>query len=152
MCSEHDKMDYFEGCFACGKDNPCGMKLSFEYDRGNEVVFSDFILEKTFAGYESIIHGGIVSTVLDETMAYMAMKAAKTICMTREINVKFHMPVRAGEEYRTEAVLISSEGNEMKLHASITDKLGKLCAEADSQFVQLNGRRAEMMMKKLRRS
>lgn len=151
MCCEKEKMDYFEGCFACGRDNPKGLMLSFDFDKESKVVTSHFILDKTYSGYENIIHGGIVSTVLDETMAYMAMKAASTICMTKEICIKFHMPVRSDEEYSAESVLVSEEGNEMRLHAKITDNLGKVCAEADSTFIRLNGRRAEMMMKKLRR-
>lgn len=151
MCSEKEKMNYFEGCFACGRDNPKGLMLSFDYDKEKERVISHFTLDNSYSGYENIIHGGIVSTVLDETMAYMAMKAASTICMTKEICIKFHMPVRSGEQYRAEGILISEEGSEMHLHSSITDNLGKLCAEGDSTFIRLNGRRAEMMMKKLRR-
>jgi len=151
MCCEREELPYFDGCFACGIDNQCGLKLKFEYDRETGKVYSEVILKDIYAGYENIIHGGIVSTVLDETMAWTAIKTSQSLCLTRELRVKFHLPVRAGERYISEGSVSRDLGNELTLIAKITDKTGKVYAEAEALFMKMTGRRSAMMMEKQRR-
>ena len=54
-------------CFGCGRLNPCGLKLEFSELDGDYVTH--FTGRPEHQGYDGIMHGGIISTLLDEIMA-----------------------------------------------------------------------------------
>ena len=82
-------------CFACGRENPCGLKLSFNYSNGK--LTSEFTPSKVHQGYRDITHGGIITTVLDEAMIQAAI-AEGINPVTAEINIRFKKPLMADEE------------------------------------------------------
>ena len=55
-------------CFACGTANPIGLNLNFY--RLDNAVCSDITLGKNHEGWENMVHGGIISTLLDEVMSW----------------------------------------------------------------------------------
>ena len=61
------------GCFGCGDDNPIGLHLRFTRDQ--EGVKASFIPGPEHQGFDDVIHGGIISAVLDEAMAWAAAYA-----------------------------------------------------------------------------
>ncbi|WP_457570216.1 PaaI family thioesterase [Desulfurobacterium sp.] len=115
-------------CFVCGKDNPKGMHLKFEkYPDRVESVFS---LDKIYQGYDNIIHGGIISLILDEAMAYLQTKEERFL--TGKITVKFHNPLMAGEKVRVKA-WIKKDRKRIKETAAIMEKSdGTKVAEAEA--------------------
>ncbi len=85
-------------CFVCGTDNPHGLKLSFGYDEKNDETISKATFQSHFQGWKDVLHGGIISTVLDEIL----IKAAKQKgfdCVTAELLVKFKKPALTNTEY-----------------------------------------------------
>lgn len=86
-------------CFVCGKNNPRGLKLKINADNGKtEFVFR---ARKEYEGWKGIIHGGIVSTLLDEAMVWACTSAGyKTV--TAEINVRFRKPLYVGTTVKVE--------------------------------------------------
>jgi len=84
-------------CFACGKDNPIGLKLEFNTEE--EYTVSTLNFRNDFAGWENMVHGGILSTVLDEVMVKSAgVNGFK--CVTGELNVRYKSPCITGKEYK----------------------------------------------------
>jgi acyl-coenzyme A thioesterase PaaI-like protein len=63
------KFETSESCFVCRKNDPNGLQLSFEIDEERKILKSTFIASPTFQGRDGIVHGGIISTLLDEAMA-----------------------------------------------------------------------------------
>ena len=55
-------------CFACGERNPHGLGLRFVTAIDGSVL-ANWRLRDLHEGFAGIIHGGIVSTVLDEAMS-----------------------------------------------------------------------------------
>ena len=45
-------------CFACGKDNPIGLKIKFEFD--GEVCRGEFTPNQNHLSWEDTVHGGII--------------------------------------------------------------------------------------------
>ena len=88
-------------CFACGKDNPIGLKLPIR--TGPDGAFIDnYVIKKEYQGYANIVHGGIISLILDELQVYAAFgKGYKTV--TAKIEVRFLKPVKTGLPIRVEA-------------------------------------------------
>ena len=50
------------------------------------------------AGWDRTVHGGILSTMLDEVMGWTAIHLLKKIAVTRTITVDFLKPVYVGRE------------------------------------------------------
>ena len=79
------------GCFGCGAANPQGLHLTFTVtDNG---VISTFTPLDVHQGYEHVVHGGIISTLLDEVMAW-AVAAAGIWAVTGEMQVRFRRPLQ----------------------------------------------------------
>jgi acyl-coenzyme A thioesterase PaaI-like protein len=81
-------------CFACGKDNPIGLKLKFRQD--GEVARSEFTPGEFHQGWRNIVHGGILCTLLDEAMGYATIFQGLS-CITAESKVRFKKLVPVGE-------------------------------------------------------
>ena len=54
-------------CFACGRNNPFGLKLEWYNDYHKNQVEADFTLDDNYCSYPGTVHGGILATILDET-------------------------------------------------------------------------------------
>lgn len=54
-------------CFACGKNNPLGLKLEWFNDYENKQIETSFTLSDDYCSYPGTVHGGIIATILDET-------------------------------------------------------------------------------------
>lgn len=121
-------------CFACGERNPEGLKLTFDWD--GKTLKSSFTPRKEHQGYKDVVHGGIISTVLDECMAWAAIKKLNTMAATAELSVRLKNPLRTGEKTLTEARV---ENTSRKLvEASSTMKRasdGKVIATARAKLI-----------------
>jgi len=83
-----------ELCFGCGKQNPCGLKLEFEWD--GKVVRSEFTPTELHQGWKGIIHGGILTSLLDEAMGYAACYE-NVAGVTAAMETRFKRPVLIGK-------------------------------------------------------
>jgi len=121
--------DHF--CFVCGENNPAGLKLSPVGKGGKGTI--RWIPGKEYQGYKEILHGGIISTLLDEAMAYAASSVAGDAA-TVEIKVKFNEPVMCGEEVVVEAEVVEHKKRLIKLKAVLTQG-GEPKAAATATFM-----------------
>jgi acyl-coenzyme A thioesterase PaaI-like protein len=88
-------------CFACGERNPIGLKLSFDWD--GEVLKSSFVPRKEHQGYKDVVHGGIITAVLDECMAQAAIHRFGVMAATVEVRVRFRSALMTDEAVGVEA-------------------------------------------------
>ncbi len=94
-------------CFACGEDNPDGLGLRFACE-GDEVV-TRFAFPKKFQGYRDVVHGGLLSTVLDEAMVTLVNEMGR-LAVTAELTVRFLKPLHVGELLEVRARLTEKRG------------------------------------------
>jgi uncharacterized protein (TIGR00369 family) len=123
-------------CFVCGKNNPCGLKLSFESLDGK--IISEFTPSPLHQGYKNITHGGIITALLDEAMikAAMAWGAAP---VTAEISVRFRKPLIAGERSRIEAEIVRKGTRLIEARALLTASAsGDIIAEGRAKLKDMN--------------
>lgn len=120
-------------CFACGRDNRCGLKLSFNYSNGKLV--SEFTPSKIYQGYKDIIHGGIITTVLDEAMIQAAI-AEGLMPVTAEINVRFKMPLMSNEKTIAEAEITKKGSRLIEARSRLVKASdSKIIAEASAKLI-----------------
>ena len=120
-------------CFACGKDNPESLKMKFYTDE--ESVFSRLTVPENKRGWDQLVHGGIISTILDEIMAWTAMYMMKDVVMTKNLAVKYLRPVYIEKQISTVGWVHERKGpREVVLKAEIYDDKKRLCTKAVGNF------------------
>ncbi|MEA1986912.1 MAG: PaaI family thioesterase [Candidatus Marinimicrobia bacterium] len=121
-------------CFACGIDNPIGLKLKFDYK--DDFAIAKVKLDENYCGYPNIIHGGIVNTILDEAMAKIIIEKFGE-AVTYEMTTTYKKPVSPETEYEVKSKIVSSRRRIIKSEATITDGAGELFAKAEATFFRV---------------
>ncbi len=124
-------------CFVCGLDNPHGLALHFESD-GQGKAFARTSFSSKYQGYPGIVHGGILSTVLDEIggRASMKRKRPDVVLVTGKLTVHFRKPVKVGQPVLLEGEVIKDYGKVVETRATIHSESGDLLVEAEEVLVQ----------------
>ncbi len=78
------------GCFVCSRSNPRGLHVRFAPDEDG--VRGEFACDRSFEGYPGVIHGGIVTALLDEAMLHCLL-ARNLPAVTVDLAVQFRHPV-----------------------------------------------------------
>jgi len=112
------KLPRYKMCFLCGKDNPIGLKLTWSVKEDGSVR-AEFFPKSEHQGYKGIVHGGIISALLDETMGLPSFVSGK-IAMTVNLNITFRKQAKIGgklivigEETGDRGRLIEAKGRVM---------------------------------------
>lgn len=125
-------------CFACGPDNPEGMQLSFAYGEGSARAV--FVPMRRFAGWTTILHGGIIATLLDEAMAHAAI-AAGIRAVTGRLEIRFRKAAPIDQALVAEGRVEGRRGRLLSLSATVSGEDGTLYAEGQGRFVADDGGR-----------
>jgi acyl-coenzyme A thioesterase PaaI-like protein len=123
------------GCIVCGPDHPRGLRIRYELDSGGTVT-AGWTPTSEWEGFRGIVHGGIVSTVLDEAMS-KAVVASRCEALTGELRVRFRRPVEAGEELRIRGWIVERRKRLITAEATLTDSGGSERAHAWAAFLTL---------------
>jgi acyl-coenzyme A thioesterase PaaI-like protein len=91
---------------------------------------------ENWEGFEGIVHGGIISTVLDEAMS-KAIAARSYEAMTGELRVRFRHYVAAGEDLRIRGWVVETVKRLIKAEATLTAADGSERAHAWARFLAL---------------
>jgi len=121
-----------EMCFACGKRNRDGLHLEFEAT--DDGVATSIVFPKKFQGYRDVVHGGLVSTILDEAMVTL-LNEMGLLAVTAELTVRFVSPVPVGRRVDVAAHLSGHRGRIYALTATATLDDGTVAATAESRCV-----------------
>lgn len=119
-------------CFACGEKNPIGLHLTFDFD--GEQIFTRKILPKEFQGYDDTAHGGIIATILDETMCKFIAAKYKSTAVTAKLEVRYKFPTPIEHELKFSAREVQKRQNFVTLNAKVQLPDGKITAEATAIF------------------
>ena len=80
-------------CFVCGRKNPKGLYMTF-FDNGQDEVMSHYTVTEDYQGYPGVVHGGIVTSMLDEVVARVSFIGdPHKFMMSVKLEVKFRKPV-----------------------------------------------------------
>ena len=125
------------GCVVCGQDNPYGLRIQYVMGRDGAVT-AEWRPTENWEGFEGIVHGGIVSTVLDEAMS-KAVAAMNYEALTGELRVRFRHHVAAGENLRIRGWVVEKVKRLVKAEATLTAADGSERAHAWARFLALPG-------------
>ncbi len=100
------RLPHTKSCFVCGLNNPIGLKLDFETD--GRIVRARFLPRPEHVGFRETVHGGIVSTVLDEAMVWAIGVRTRRFACCAELSVRFLQPARPDDELVVVAELVAN--------------------------------------------
>jgi len=88
-------------CLVCGLKNPFGLHTSF-FELDNNELLAVFKPRREHQSYPGRLHGGIISTILDETIgrAIMIQSEDEIWGVTVDLQIRFKKPVPLDEELR----------------------------------------------------
>src|ERR1700719_812812 len=124
-------------CFGCGKNNPDGMRLKFNYDEERERFVCRFRLAKRYTGPPGHAHGGIIATILDEVMGKVN-KLRHVIAQTAHITVNYQTPVPLNKPLRVESREVRVRGRQHINMAEILNPKGEVLARSRGLFIAID--------------
>jgi acyl-coenzyme A thioesterase PaaI-like protein len=131
-------------CFACGTANPVGLNLQFY--RSNESICTNITLGKYHEGWQNMAHGGIISTLLDETMSWTIIYFKRIFFVTRRMEIKYIRPVLVGVPLTVKGRLTKDKKEPLiGVTAEVFDEKGQLLARAKGEFVELPKDKLELV-------
>jgi acyl-coenzyme A thioesterase PaaI-like protein len=148
------RMDLLElphtaGCLVCGRDNPHGLKLSFHVEPGSGVVHAEFVPRPEHIGFEGVVHGGVVATVLDEAMVWTASWSVRRFCFCGELMIRFKKPVSVGEHLIIESRVVFSRPKLIQTLVTARSPNGAIVAAGEGKYVPMAPEQSDRMMRSL---
>lgn len=124
-------------CFGCGHLNPHGLKLPLVPDPDGEGVIAEFVPDRFSEGYTGMVHGGIVTTVLDEVMAW-SLYRHRIWAVTGELTTRYRKPIVIGESTLARGFIVQDKGRAILMRGEIRRRAdGVVLAEARATFIRV---------------
>jgi len=128
-----DEIEAAPMCFACGQDNPIGLKILFQFD--GETCTADFTPNDNHVGYDNTVHGGIIYTALDDVTANIMYRQGRK-AHTARCEIRYRQVARVGEPLKLKGWIDEERRRLVKLKGEIRradDDV--LVAECESSFM-----------------
>ena len=120
-------------CFACGKDNPIGLHIDFQFD--GSVCTAEFTPTENHVGFSDTVHGGIVYSALDDVTAnvlYLQHRKAHTA----KCEIRYRQPLRVGETVTLKGWIEKEKGRLVVLKGEARRKSDDaLVADCEASFM-----------------
>ena len=129
-------------CYACGDLNPIGLKLEFKMD--GEWAEAHFVAMQEHQGYPGYVHGGVVSTLLDEAMGW-ATYGNRIWALTGRLETRFRDIVPTHELLTVRGKIESDRGRTLEVIAELRNADGKLLAESKGLMFRATGEQARLI-------
>ncbi|HBV98397.1 MAG: thioesterase [Peptococcaceae bacterium BICA1-7] len=122
-------------CFGCSQKNPIGLKLTFTMD--GDVCRSTFTAGAHHQGWTGYVHGGIISSLLDEVMAQWVW-LQNVPAMTAEMTVRFSKAVPIDVPLSLESRRTGGKGKLYIMEGQIVLPDGSVPCRATAKFLGLS--------------
>lgn len=123
-------------CIICGLENPIGLKASF-YNMEDGSVMSKFKFREIDQSYPDRVHGGMVSTMLDEIAGRAIWyNGVNSFGVTMDMTVKYRKPINYDTYLFAKAIVISETKLFFKTKSYIMDENMNVLAEATNNFIK----------------
>jgi acyl-coenzyme A thioesterase PaaI-like protein len=124
-------------CFGCGRLNEHGLQLNLIPDPDGYGVFTAFVPASRTEGYTGMVHGGIITTVLDEVMAWSLARHG-IWAVTGQLTTRYRKPVGLGEATTAIGFLVRDRGRAIEMRGEIRRDADRvLLANATATFIRV---------------
>lgn len=120
-------------CFACGKENPIGLKINFSYD--GEFCTGEFTGNENHVGWENTVHGGIIYSALDDVTANVLWQSDRR-AHTAKCEIRYRQPLMVGETVVLKGWVEREKGRLVMLKGEARRKAdGVVVADCEAAFM-----------------
>ena len=124
-------------CVVCSPTHPFGLRLSFTLD-ADGIVAAQFECDPAFAGYRGLLHGGVISSLLDGAMTNCLFLHGQ-LALTARLNLRFRHPVQTGMPAVVRAWISDTSRGFFQMKAELL-QAGIRKASADGVFMPAQSR------------
>ncbi|RQW07056.1 PaaI family thioesterase [candidate division KSB1 bacterium] len=135
----------YKGCLVCGDPqvNPSTLQRRFRVTESGVEV--DFKADFRQAGYKGIVHGGIVTALLDETIGWAIAVDRKRLFMTAELTVRFVQPLPIDLPVTVRGRSREHKSRYSIAEGEIVDAEGTVYAKASGKFFLMQEEKARQV-------
>jgi uncharacterized protein (TIGR00369 family) len=125
-------------CLVCGLKNDFGLHTSF-YELENEELLAVFNPKEVHQSYPGRMHGGITSTILDETMgrAIMIKSQGDIWGVTVELSIRFKKPVPLDHKLRVIGRITKDSSRFFEGTGELLLNDGTIAAEGHGKYLKV---------------
>jgi acyl-coenzyme A thioesterase PaaI-like protein len=128
------KQIHVPDCFGCSPKNPIGLKIAFAVK--DDAVIGEFTPNKYHMGPPDALHGGIIATLIDESISYFARTVIKHDIRTMKEEIVFRNQSPIGETAYVEARLKEEKSRALIMTAKVYSK-DNIIAEATGTLYKI---------------
>ena len=144
------QLPHTAGCLVCGRDNPHGLKLDLHVDADTSTVRVEFTPRPEHIGFEGVVHGGVIATVLDEAMVWCATWSGRRFCVCAELTTRFRKEAAVGRALVIEAKIESRRSRLITTTGEVRDaETGEIVALGTAKYVPVPHDRNRAFMQTL---
>lgn len=127
--------DKYNLCFACGQENPIGLKLAFHFEGGK--AKAEFTPGPFHQSWNGIFHGGLLGLCLDEAFGYVLyFQGIKA--MTAKMEMRIRKTIRTGQKILLTGEIKRKTRKLVETYAKAELEDGTLAAEATASMYVTN--------------
>ena len=131
-------------CFGCNPENPIGLHMEF-YEDGDYII-SFLRPQEHLQGWVNTVHGGILSTIIDEIAGWTVSRKLQTTGVTSRLEVNYRHPVAVTEQQLTvRARIREMKRNLAFIDATIENSRGETCVEGTAVYFTFGPDKAREM-------
>jgi acyl-coenzyme A thioesterase PaaI-like protein len=128
---QSEKLPNSRNCFACGVENPIGLKLVF-HATSPESIECRYTAPEHFQGFPGVLHGGITATILDEVIGRVFMiDDPNRLMYTARLTTRYRKHIPVGQPLRIVGTKVRDRGRMAEAKAELYGPDGDLLAEAE---------------------
>ncbi|RKU19221.1 PaaI family thioesterase [Candidatus Poribacteria bacterium] len=124
-----------DNCFVCGMKNPFGFQVKPEIIGNGASVRIECTPAEHLQGWANILHGGILSTLLDEAITYVGISTFDQPAVTAQLEVRFRNPAPTAVKLHVSAERIKVSKRLVEAKAEVTLSDGTLIATGTGKVV-----------------
>jgi acyl-coenzyme A thioesterase PaaI-like protein len=124
----------YQGCFACGRRNESGLRLTFR--REGDRIVADYQPHEEFQGFPGVLHGGVLATMLDETMSRTGAMRQEWL-MTGKLEIRYRRPAPVDQPLRVWGQILRERRGAIDATGAVELLDGTVLAEGRGMFLRL---------------
>ncbi len=132
--NEHEIPNYWTGnCFGCSRKNTEGLNLRFWLTEKG--CYTRCAIPDHLCGIDGVVHGGILTLVLEEVAQWTIISHFGKFGLTREITVRYLKPVPTNTEILVEAEITNQSERNILFRSTVHSSEGELLTESESNWM-----------------
>lgn len=131
-------------CFGCSPRNPIGLALKMY--RTDDGLASDVTFPEEYSSYPGVVHGGIVSVLVDELMGDLIALDRGFLAFSVTLRTKFLRPLQTCTSYRATARMSRESNGVVHAESDVVSPDGERHVMANSAYQPIDSDQAKTHM------